>query len=40
MAMIINTNIDDEWSSFLMTKVDDETSEDDENNTHNDFNED
>lgn len=34
------TNIDDEWSSFLTNKYDEETSDDEKNNLHDEFNED
>lgn len=34
-----NTNIDDEWSSFLTNKQDDEQSDDENNNLHDEFNE-
>ena len=37
--MTTNTNIDDEWSSFLISKQDDDTSEDENNNLHDEFNE-
>jgi hypothetical protein len=37
MFMTTNTNIDDEWSSFLISKPDDDTS-DDENNIQDEFN--
>jgi hypothetical protein len=37
--MTTNTNIDDEWNSFLISKQDDDTSEDENNNLHDEFNE-
>ena len=39
MAMNI-TNIDDEWSNFLTNKNDEESSDDENNNLHDEFNED
>jgi len=42
MAMIMNntnTNIDDEWSSFLINKQDDDQSDDENNILHDEFNE-
>lgn len=39
MAMNI-TNIDDEWSNFLTNKYQDESSDDENNNLHDEFNED
>lgn len=38
--MNLTTNIDDEWNSFLTHKYDDDTSEDENNNLHDEFNED
>jgi hypothetical protein len=38
--MNITTNIDDEWSNFLTNKYEEESSEDENNNLHDEFNED
>ena len=34
MALSISTNIDEEWSNFLLNKSDDESSDDENNNAH------
>ena len=40
MAMFMNnTNIDDEWSSYLINKHDDDTSDDENNNLHDEYSE-
>jgi hypothetical protein len=38
--MNLTNNIDDEWNSFLTHKYDDDTSDDENNNLHDEFNED
>ena len=38
MFMTTNTNIDDEWSSFLISKPDDDTSDDENDNIQDEFN--
>lgn len=40
MAMNIINNIDDEWSNFLTNKYEEETSDTENNNLHDEFNED
>ena len=37
MALNITTNIDDEWNNFITNKYDDETSDNENNNSHNEI---
>lgn len=40
MAMNLTTNIDDEWSNFLTNKYEEESSDNENNNLHDEFNDD